>query len=425
MEVSSKLKVALLHYTSPPIVGGVETVMAAHARELAACGYEVTIIAGRRPVSDEAQINLETVIEPLIDSKNERINAINQALDKGEVPADFVQLENEIFERLQTLLTNFSACIVHNVFTLHKNLALTVALARLAQTLPVKFIAWTHDLAWTNPLYQPVLYERYPWTLLKTANTKVTYVAISPQRQQEILTTLEPGLHAKEVPIVPNGVAVEDFLGIGTVTRQLIKTAGLDEARRTGAWLLLLPSRITRRKNIELAIATVAALKQEGRNVRLIVTGPPGPHNPKNDVYVRELVALRQHLGVVAEVIFLMEKWQDAAGIPLDVSDATMAELYRYCDAMLMPSSQEGFGIPLLEAGLTRLPIFCTNLEPFHELADEEATFFEPDANPNQVAQIITNRLNSDPAFRLRQRILTQYTWNSIFRQKIEPLVKN
>ena len=37
---------------------------------------------------------------------------------------------------------------------------------------------------------------------------------------------------------------------------------------------------------------------------------------------------------------------------PLHVSDSLVNELYWWSDALLMPSVQEGFGLPLLEAGL-------------------------------------------------------------------------
>ena len=193
---------------------------------------------------------------------------------------------------------------------------------------------------------------------------------------------------------------------------------------QAAATLFLLPSRLTRRKNIELAIEIIAALKKQNHRVSLIVTGPPGPHNPKNDDYVRELLTLRQRLDVVAEVNFLIESWQDEAGLPKPVTDTNIAALYRFCDAMLMPSSQEGFGIPILEAGLARTPIFCTDLEPFHELALEDATYFASSAEPASIATIIMQKLAADPAYRLRRRVLANFTWDSIFYQKIEPLVK-
>lgn len=420
-----KPKIALLHYTAPPIVGGVEAVIAAHARVFVANGYPVKIIAGRgaEPANSVAS-NVEIVIDALLDSKNPRINALNAALDKGEIPEDFELLENEIFQRLQELLADCGVCIIHNTLTLHKNLALTSALHRLANSLPLKFIAWVHDLAWTNPLYLPVLYEKPPWTLLKTTSKRITYVAISPQRQAEILQVFRPSLSAEEIPIVPNGVAIDELLGVSEASRLVIKTAGLDIARSNGEILLLLPARITRRKNIELAIAVVAELKKQNCKVRLVVTGPPGPHNPKNDEYVRELTALRTQFNVEDEVIFLMERWQ-SNNQPALVTDSMMASLYQYCDAMLMPSTQEGFGIPILEAAVARLPIFCSDLPPFRELAGDAATYFALDEQPANIAKMIVERMQADSAFRLRQHALNNFSWESIFRQKIEPLVDN
>ena len=39
--------VALLHYTAPPVVGGVEQVLGQHARLLAEAGHAVRVVAGR------------------------------------------------------------------------------------------------------------------------------------------------------------------------------------------------------------------------------------------------------------------------------------------------------------------------------------------------------------------------------------------
>ena len=43
----ARLAIALVHYAAPPVVGGVERVLASHAVLLADAGHEVRIIAGR------------------------------------------------------------------------------------------------------------------------------------------------------------------------------------------------------------------------------------------------------------------------------------------------------------------------------------------------------------------------------------------
>ncbi len=421
---ANKGKIALLHYTCPPVVGGVEAVMAAHARLLARDGYEVKIIAGRGPAPEFELPGISALIEPLIDSKQPRLQMLNGLLDSGQLPADFQDFTADIYRQLSQELQGYAACIVHNAFTLHKNLPLTAALHRLAADLPqVNFIAWCHDLAWTNELYAPVLYNAWPWNLLRQAAAGVKYVAISPQRQQEIVTSFLPPPALSAIPVIANGIAMADFLKLGQETLEVLKAAGLHSLAETKP-LLLLPARITRRKNIELGIYITAELKRQRYVPRLLVTGPPGPHNPKNDDYVRELVALRAELKVEAEVIFLMEVWQESSGKPRTVTDEVVADLYRVADALFFPSTQEGFGIPLLEAGLTRLPIFCTRLQPFTEIAGDLPYYFEPGDKPELIAGMIINRLDADRQYKLRRLVIENYTWESIFGSQIKPLLE-
>ena len=40
------MKIGLMHYTVPPVVGGVETVLGSHAALFRAAGHSVTIYAG-------------------------------------------------------------------------------------------------------------------------------------------------------------------------------------------------------------------------------------------------------------------------------------------------------------------------------------------------------------------------------------------
>ncbi len=400
--------------------------MAAHARLFAAAGYHVTLFAGRGPVPASEQANIRTVIEPLIDSKNERLLQLNGALDRGELPEGFEVFKQAIYQSLLSQLQDFDACFVHNAFTLHKNLPLTAALFDLSRDLPqTKFVAWCHDLAWTNELYAPVMHPGYPWHLLRTAAPGVTYVAISPQRKLEILESFRPAPPASRVPVVPNGMAYSDFMKLGTEVRQILEQTGLAAAQRHGAWLLLLPARLTRRKNIELALQVVAALKKMNLPVRLVVTGPPGPHNPKNDEYVRELLDLRQKLGAEQEVVLLMETWQDAAGMPRTLSDETIADLYRVADLLFFPSTQEGFGLPIIEAGMIRLPIFSTRLAPFVEIAGDTLSYFEPSDPPEKIARQIIEECTANRQFKLRRHVLENYTWESIFENQIIPLALN
>ena len=64
------MRIALLHYSSPPIVGGVESVLAHHARLLANDGHEVTILAGRGENYDQ---RIPVQILPRLDSRHAEV----------------------------------------------------------------------------------------------------------------------------------------------------------------------------------------------------------------------------------------------------------------------------------------------------------------------------------------------------------------
>jgi glycosyltransferase involved in cell wall biosynthesis len=186
---------------------------------------------------------------------------------------------------------------------------------------------------------------------------------------------------------------------------------------------MLLPARITRRKNIEFALQVTAALKEQFPQANLLITGPPGPHNPKNIAYLQSLKALRSELGLDEQVHFAYE--QGAGDEPLHLPDAVIADLYRLSDLLLFPSLREGFGIPVLEAGLARVPVFAADIAPVRESSGDYAHLFDPQGDPNAVAAAIANHLKSDTAHHLRQRVLEYFTWQRILENDLIPLIQH
>lgn len=414
------MHIALLHYAAPPVVGGVEQVIGQHARLLAAHGFQVRLVAGRGAM---VVPRVRFVRAPLVDSRHPAVLAAKRSLDKGRVPADFSALSAQIESELREALAGVDVVIAHNVCSLHKNLALTAALRRLcAQPAAPRLILWHHDLAWTTPRYRAELYPGWPWSLLREQwpEVQAQHVVVSETRRQELVVLL--GLAVEQVVVAPSGVDVAAFYKLSPETVRLRQDLGLAQADP----LLLLPVRITRRKNIELALRSVAALRQQAPGATLVVTGPPGPHNPANQAYLAELRTLRAALG-------LRGRDGDSADIGVHflaehvdgyLPDAVIADFYRLADAMLLPSREEGFGIPVLEAALSGLPIFCADIPPLRALAGPDATYFASDADPASVAACILERLQTDPATRLRRRIRQDYTWERIFTQHIRPLLQ-
>lgn len=405
------LRVGLLHYTAPPVVGGVEAVLGRHARLLADAGHSVRIIAGRGG-SRAPRIELYRV--PLADTRHPAIRAARAALDGGEVPAGFQDLVGELEVVLRAAVEGLDVLVAHNACGLHFNLPLSAALRRLAgDDVAPPLVAWQHDLAWASAHHRTALHRGDPWDLLRVPWPRTTYVAISAARHADQVRLA--GLAPDAVHVIPNGIDLDRLLGLHPATRQLVDTLGL---AAPGVWpVLLMPVRITPRKNLELALRVLAALRGAGTDARLVVTGPADPHAQGRDAGVGGLRALAERLGVSAAVHLL------AVDRGRRTPTRVVTDLFRVADVLLLPSRDEGFGLPVLEAAVSRLPIVCADLPTLREVAGDDATYFDPDADPEHVASLVLRRLEADPAARLAARARAAYSWDAIYAARIEPLL--
>jgi glycosyltransferase involved in cell wall biosynthesis len=403
------MNVALLHYSAPPVVGGVETVLGIQARLMADAGHQVCILAGR---GERADPRIPFYRIPLLDSRHPQVLDAKAALDGGRIPPDFPDLIAAISASLREALEGVDVLVAHNVCSLHKNLALTAALYELnTRAEKPRLVLWHHDLAWTTPRYRSELHDGSPWDLLRQDWSGAAQVVVSELRQRELseLTGTAPD----RIAVVSNGIDIQAFLELEQTTVDLTRRLDILSANP----LLLLPVRITRRKNIELALRTLATLREEYHRAALVVTGPLGPHNPANRAYFDQLLALRAELDLTGCAHFLAELREDY------LPDEIITDLYRLSDALFFPSREEGFGIPILEAGLARLPVFCADIPPLRKLGGEWAVYFPPDADPEDLARMVVDRLTTDPAFGLRKKVQEAYTWERIYTEQIAPIL--
>jgi len=61
------------------------------------------------------------------------------------------------------------------------------------------------------------------------------------------------------------------------------------------------------------------------------------------------------------------------------VARERLYELYRGAAVFVYPSTFEGFGMPVMEALATGIPVACSNIPPLREAAGEAALFFHPE----------------------------------------------
>lgn len=418
MKLTNLPRVAILHYSAPPVIGGVENVILAHARLFHGADIPVTVIAGRGD-ANALPAGTEWIQIPELDSQHPPIMEMSEELERGNIPTHFDEIVSQLRDALSPVLHSIDVLVVHNVFSKHFNLPLTAALFRLLDAGVIRScVAWCHDLTWTSPRSRSKVYPAYPWDLLRTFRSDITYVTVSGERQRELADLL--GRPSDEIHVIYNGVDAVELLALNEETLALIERLELWESDL----ILLMPVRVTKAKNMELALRAVAELKQMEMRPKLVITGPPDPHDPANMEYFQSLLSLREQLGLLDQVRFVYESGP-VPDEPYTVDMPIVAGLMRVSDALFMPSHQEGFGMPILEAGLSGIPVFSADQVPAAtEIGGQDVVQFSAEADPAQIAELVLRTLEQSSVWKLRRRVRQSLTWRSIFDRQILALIR-
>jgi glycosyltransferase involved in cell wall biosynthesis len=105
------------------------------------------------------------------------------------------------------------------------------------------------------------------------------------------------------------------------------------------------------------------------------------------------------------------------------VSQELLPKVYAAAELLVMPSTIEGFGLPVLEAMACGTPVVCSRAASLPEVGGEAVMYFDPQS-PEDLAEAIENVLSSkDLHESLRAKGLEraeQFTWGESTRKHVE-----
>lgn len=202
-----------------------------------------------------------------------------------------------------------------------------------------------------------------------------------------------------QAPRVFNGVNLERFSATAQATdAQLKQQLGL-----TTAPIYLTVGGIEPRKNSITLLRAFAQVRGEVPTAQLVIAGGATLFDYQS--YRAEFFSLAEALGLEVERSLIL---------PGVVAEADLPTLYRLADAFVFPSLKEGWGLVVLEAIASGLPVITSNQPPFTEfLTDQQALLVDP-TSAEAIAQAMREVLHPDLAQRLRQQsqpLLKDYTW--------------
>jgi glycosyltransferase involved in cell wall biosynthesis len=376
------LHIGILHYSCPPVVGGVEEILNQHASILHRLGQQVSVLAG---MGESCTESFPVRIEPLLGSQNASVAKAHEQCRNKDYKS-LKRLTNRICNLLQDWSSDAPA-----------------------------IVSWAHD----SPYFQsapPEYLNDHPWSVLRRTHPGIHYVTISESRKQKFSELYEDVLWK----VIPNGIDPISFFYLDPISAKLAEE--LDLFSRD--LVVVQPSRITPRKNLELSIHIIRGIKILGYNVLFIMTGAYDPHEGRAVSYYRRLRYWINELGMQDNIAILAEyRFSDRSDRKKLVPDRIfIRDLYLMADLLLMTSKDEGFGLPLLEAGMVKLPIACGEIPPFLEVG-RDVCFFRLDDPPLSIAGRIMEYLGRINTHRMFRSVMSKYVLEVVCKKELLPFL--
>lgn len=105
------------------------------------------------------------------------------------------------------------------------------------------------------------------------------------------------------------------------------------------------------------------------------------------------------------------------------VTDDSLVALFSNAEAFVMPSFEEGFGIPVLESYATNCPVVCSDVGALTEVGGNGSKYFNP-KNPYDIAQkiikILTDKKLKDELVSNGQKRLKEFSWKKLAEETLK-----
>ena len=148
----------------------------------------------------------------------------------------------------------------------------------------------------------------------------------------------------------------------------------LSRLHLTAGKYLIYPANFWKHKNHEMLLTAFGLARRSGLadDIRLVCTGAPGERQ-------QWLKQAARALGLESQILF-----------PGYLANAELLALITNSAGVIFPSLYEGFGLPVVEAMATGVPVACSNVTSLPEVAGDAAILFDPRV-PGQIAQAMVS----------------------------------
>jgi glycosyltransferase involved in cell wall biosynthesis len=246
---------------------------------------------------------------------------------------------------------NIELLVVENAFTIPMNIPLGIALAEYISETQIPTIAHHHDFYWERTRFSINAIGEYLHMAFPPDLSNIEHVVINSAAQKElahrrgISATIIPNVMDFENPPLMNGKRTEEFR----------KKIGL----KIDNIMILQPTRVIRRKGIELAIELVKAL--DNKRCKLVISHESGDEGFEYAEWIKEHASDHGVDLCIAES-HIASPWNNNGDRQKKYS---LWNIYPHADFITFPSLTEGFGNAFLEAIYFKKPILINRYDTY------------------------------------------------------------
>lgn len=232
----------------------------------------------------------------------------------------------------------------------------------------IKSVVTIHDLIFLHypAYYQWIDRKIYTYKYRKACQQANRIIAVSQATKRDIVRYFN--IPPEKIEVIYQGCDASFKQNVDTDTKLKVREKyGLPKQ------FILSVGSIEERKNLLLA---VRALKHLDQPITLVAIGKRSPYTEKIESYIKA------------------ENLNDRIRIINNVSFNELPAFYQMATMFVYPSRYEGFGIPLVEAACSALPIIGATGSCLEEAGGPHAIYVEPD-NVQQMAEAMNKILNN------------------------------
>ena len=289
-----------------------------------------------------------------------------------------LRLKKHLYKFIQQFKIDF--LVTENALTIPLNIPFGIAITELISETGISTIAHHHDFFWERQTFMTNAVWEYLNMAFPPHSSQISHVVINSSAKNQL--SLRTGISPIVIPNVMDfDIPPEPTDDYASDVR---KALGIADDQL----FILQPTRVVKRKKIELAIELVSKL---GKKAKLVISHASGDEGYDYECRVKEYACMMGVDAVFVSDIINEKRGRTESGQKI----YTLNDIYPHADLVTYPSDFEGFGNAFLEAIYFRKPIMVNTY-----------SIYSMDIKPKGFSIIEINGYITDKAIRQVEKVL-------------------